>query len=497
VSHLTSNGKSDTFLHYMKITLADRMKLAGKEAVKLNLGNVVKSFGLPEYELSNQSFYLNSSTYRGLTNQNSFLMVNAGSMGQDIQLNLPNLTNGALTAFQLCAPVAAILLQKAQAYINGITYVMDAEGKKEATTEEAKKIQKLRKQPNPLQSGDQFDMQCYINTMQYGFTVILPIKPVALDGTYATRLWALPGNMLEYELNQELAPFKGGKPFKRITFVYGSDRTDLPLDEIFILKDSTPTFSTMAVPDSRLTALEQPMKNIIMAMMSRGKLIAQRGPSYVVSNAGKDSIGAIPMTPEEKFEIEQNFAHHYGLLGNQSRAIITSASLNVAAIGFDVKQLGLMEEVQESSSMLCIGLGFPKFLAGLTDPTFNNQDTAEKALYQRFLMPEAKNFCTQWDKFFNCEKYGLSIIKDYSNILQENQIDLGKARLYMNQACLIEFQNNIITWNEWRQANNLDTVSGMDLYYHELIAKGLVFGSSAGAATGNNNDNNNQDSNQN
>lgn len=463
----------------MKVTIADRFKAAGRELLKLNVGNVVKSFGLPDYDLLNQQYFLGSSSYKpnDLQHDNPlFAMAINGSSAPFWN------KRSSLTAFQLCPPVSAILMQKAQAFINGQTFVMGKDGK-ESNSEVANRIRKVMTQPNPYQSWDHFEMQVYVNTMVFGFTIILPMKPVGFDGSYATQLWAIPGSMIEIELNEETALFKpGAKPFKSITVIYGQERTPLLQDDIFIMKDSTPSFMTMALPESRINLLQKPIMNIIGALESRGVLITNRGPRYVVSNAASDTYGTKMMTPEEKDDAELNFKYSYGLLRGQSQAIVTSATLNISAIGYDVKQLGLMEEVQESSSMACQGLGFPKFLAGLSDPTFNNQDTAEKALYQRFLIPEAKSFYGQLNTLFNTAGHGLRIEKDYSQIpvLQEDKTNLGRARYFMNQACEIEWLNNIITANEWRIANGYDTIAGWDIYYSDWVALGKTFGKGAG-----------------
>jgi hypothetical protein len=44
----------------------------------------------------------------------------------------------------------------------------------------------------------------------------------------------------------------------------------------------------------------------------------------------------------------------------------------------------------------------------------------------------------------------------------------------MDQALLIEFESDLITQNQWREALGLDTVAGRDLYYSELVAQGII-----------------------
>jgi hypothetical protein len=460
----------------MKAT--DRFKLASWQLSKANVGNAVKSLIAPQPQLTE---LINSYNYRGSTvnGANGFWMFNLNGSGYDQYFSYSN-NLSALKAFTDCPPVSSILMQKAHAYLNGATNITTLDGK-EAKSPQANKIAALLKRPNPLQSWSQFEMQVYVNTMLYGYTVVLPIKPAGFPNIDAKQLWAIPGNMIVITESENLFFSYSNaivKTIDKIELVYKDTRTELNVDDVFIMKDVMPSFSSIVLPQSRIQAQQKPINNIIGAFVSRGVLITNRGPRFVVSNGGKDAMGVMPMTPDEKLELQNEFKYRFGLMQNQSQAIITSATANVQTVGFDVKQLGLFEEVNDSSSMLCIGLGFPKFLAGLSDPTFNNQDTAEKALYQRFIIPESVSFYDQWNSFFSTDTYGIKLGKDYSKlpVLQEDRINLGRARAYMNQALVIEWYNNIITANEWLLANGQPAKTGFDIYYHDWVLAGKNFG---------------------
>ncbi len=482
------------------MTVKDRIKVAGSELAKVNIGNAFKALAYPQLQVEE---IIASSQYRGNPNAGSFWLF--GIDGVD-RFFTSDSAASSLKAFKRCTPVSSIILQKAQAFVNGKIWVMNTQGKakdKEATGEIATKIKKLLTQPNPYQNKSQFESFVYINTMIFGYTVILPNKPNGFENYDAKQLWAVPGNMIEIDEADGVFVDNGIKVIKNIWLTYKNNRRWINPDDVLIIKDFIPSFDSIALPTSRVNLLKDPINNVIGALESRGVLIANRGPRYVVSNAAKDAVGTIAMTPDEKKEVEDDFKQKYGLLRSQSQAIITNAMLNVSSIGYDVKELGLMEEVGESSSMICFGLGFPKFLAGLSDPTFNNQDTAEKALYQRFIIPEATSIYEQWNAWFNTSAYNLNIEKDFTElpILQEDKINLGRSRLYLNQALLIEWQNNLITANEWRVANGNDALPDGDKYYSDWVAEGKTFGNSpvsisVGQAEANGNQNSSSNGNQ-
>jgi hypothetical protein len=476
--------------HFKPLMLKDRLKIAGKELMKVNVGNAFKSL-FPQLQFSES---IGSSTYRGNTSSNGFWLF--GINGVDRFFSINN-ASSSLKAFTDCPPVSSIIVQKAQAFVNGKTWVLNSQGKardKESTSDQATKIRNLLMQPNPYQSGDHFEAQVYINTMIFGYTVILPIKPNGFENYDAQYLFAVPGNMIEIEESDVMFNQSDAKIIKSITLVYKNKRTPLNPEDVLIIRDFSPSFNSIALPDSRLSRLCDPINNVCGAMKSRRVLIENRGPRFVIGANGKDVAGYTSLNPDEKEELENQFKYKYGLMSDQSQAIISGASVNVSTIGFDVKQLGLFEEVESSSSMICIGLGFPKFLAGLSDPTFNNQESAKKALYQDFIIPESSSIYGQWNKWFNTAAYNLNIQKDYSHlpVLQEDKMNLGKARFYLNQALLIEWQNNLITANDWRVANGMDPINGWDVYYDDWVKEGKNFGKQAPVASVDQNQNGNE-----
>lgn len=456
----------------------NKYAIAGKELMKGNFGNAYAVIA----NKSAGSELIYPSRYR---NGNFFFGIN----GADKAFVWGNF-NSSLLAYQKNPIVSAVVNKTAQATVNGKQFIMDAEGK-EATTAQAKGLRKLLKKPNYYQTGTAFRAQAKVYKMIYGYCPILAIKPVGFENDYSRwKLWCIPPWMLQVEDNTDGMFYENTvSPFKRITLTYMGRSINLPLNSVFFLREnqiSTSTYNmnsatetaSLFLPDSKLFGLTENISNLISSLNSRGSLIREKGPMWILSNDANDSgdAGLFPINPKDKDELQDDFRQNYGIMAGQRKAIITDAKLKLQEVGFDVAQLKLLEGEVQDAKMICDGLNYPPYLLGLVDAKFDNQDIAERAWYTNSIIPDQQSDDEQFDELFNLEAIGLHIETDYSHLpaLQENITEQGRGRWYMNQALLIEFTNGLLTWNEWREKLGDDTVKGMDKYYYELVAEGKI-----------------------
>lgn len=458
----------------MNITIADRFKAAGNELLKANFGNVIKSFTIQPYQI-------NPGTYRTDDFSEGFWFF--GREGCDKHFEYKD-SNSSLIAYSQCPTVAAVLNRKTQAYANGTPWILNTQGKgrdNEAKGAYATKLKKLLNNPNPRQTGLEFQSQCYFMTQLFGCAIGFLDKPFGFPAIEADSMWILPNWMVKLYLNDEQLFFREQNPIKRVTITQKGKEIDLPVENIFFLKDFTPSLNTAFFPLSRIEPISMAINNVIGAYESRNVLIRRRGPMFIVSNgAGKDQFGQSPMSPDEKAEVEHRFSNRYGALGKQLQALVTSASINVQTVGYDVGQLKLHEEVRESAVDICAGLSYPPFLLGLSDSTYNNQAEASRGLYMETIIPEANNIDAQWNTLFDCAANNITISRDFDHVsaLQEDKRNAAQARRDADTAYQMEFVNNIITLNEWRMYLGEDkrTDEFGDKYYHELLKLGWQFG---------------------
>jgi len=152
-------------------------------------------------------------------------------------------------------------------------------------------------------------------------------------------------------------------------------------------------------------------------------------------------------------------------------------------MGVPYRDLMLTEWAEDDTMVICDALNYPfKLLANTKSSSMNGTETAQfqRILYQDFVIPFAEMIYEQLSEAFHADENNCRIEKSYDHVtvIQEDKVNRGKARLLTNQACEIEFLNNIITVNQWLELNEMDTIADGDVYYTDWITSGKQFGSS-------------------
>jgi phage portal protein BeeE len=422
--------------------------VAGKELLKFNVGSAVKAFGSGLIGTFS-NFTARPSGSGGITFWDS--------NGKEIHFDFTD-SSSAVTAYRKCPPIPAIINRLAKAYINGKVWLTDKDGK-EANSKEAEKIKKLLKRPNRLQSWKDFEVQAYIYKKLFGYTIILPIKPYGFPNIEATELWNIPPFMVDIEETNQLFYQKDAQIIKQIALNYKGTKAILQADDVYIMKDICSSIDSVIIPESPIEPLKQVINNIIGGLNSRGTLIDYRGALGVLSPE-KDASGTVPMFKTERDELQEDFKR-YGLKNNQFQVIISKAAVKWQPMGYATKDLMLLEEHEADVMTICDTFNYPyELLSSNKGVTFSNKNEAKKLLYQDALIPEAENDYDQWNDFFNTAAYNLKIEKDFSHvaILQEDKKSNADARLSLNNAKKIEWDNNLITLNQWLLALDEDPI---------------------------------------
>jgi hypothetical protein len=439
---------------------------AGKALIRGDFAGAIKSY---------EPIELLPTNYRpDITGQPWFMEVNGGSV---FHFRYSGHTS-SLTAYTDCPPVNAIINRKAQAYINGKTWILNTQGKakgKESFGEAANKIKALMAKPNPLQSWKQFEAQGYIYQQTFGFNIILSIKPVGFkENIDAKSLWNIPPSMLDIEETNKLfyqTDITG--IIKQIVLNYKGVRVPVRVEDLYFMKDFTPSFNSLVIPESRICALALPINNIIGCYESRNVLINYRGALGILSHdPGTGQYGSLPIANEDKEELQSDFAR-YGLKNRQWQFIITSAALKWQQMGVATKDLMLFEEIEDDIMRICDSYNYPyQLMSSAKGTTYANVKEGKQLLYQDAIIPEAESMYEQWNNFFGTSAYNITIDKDYTHIavLQEDQVQAATARKTRNDALLIEYQNDLITMNRWLELNGEDPREDGNVYYSQVKA---------------------------
>jgi hypothetical protein len=372
-------------------------------------------------------------------------------------------------AYEYCYPVAAVVNRLAEYDITGTIEILRSTGKGKdnfATNSWATNMNRLLAQPNPLQSWEQFRGQQVIYKKVFGFCPVLPLVPSSMTPDNATSLINIPPWLFEPVGTKKLLYTSKVEEIVqewKVT-ILGKSFTLKP-DQVFILEDSflQDEDSDFILPQSKLVGLDMAVSNICAAMEADNVLLKKKGPLGVWSHdaaATKDSVaGYLPMNDVEKREL-QNDLSGYGLTWAQYQWMVSRQAIKWNPVSFDVRQLGTKETIVSGEKAICHCFGFPYVLYEEIDATFANSNTAAKAVYQTNVIPNNTKDLNKYNKFFKADENACKITNNYSHIaaLQEDALAQAQAAKSWNDALLIEYNNNLITKNQWLTARGYDAI---------------------------------------
>lgn len=382
-------------------------------------------------------------------------------------------------AYDYCFPLASVIDRLAEYDIAGYLELRRKTGKgkgNELNNEWAKKITALFENPNPLQTWDQFRAQQVAFKKTYGYCPVLPIRPAGLAPEYAVAMVNIPPWALEVNVTGEYTGVAIGDYIKNFYVnILGRYMTIAP-EDLIILKDGLvqDEMQKFVLPKSKLVGLDMAVSNLCAAMEADNVLLRKRGSIGFISHdtaASKDSVaGALPMTKMQQRRLEKEFLQKYGSQWNQFQYVISRQPMKWNSMVFDVKQLGTKETILASEKAICHRFGFPYTLYEQQDATYANAGYAMKSVYQDNVIPSNVKDMKEYAKFFDADGNNAQIVSCYDEIaaFQEDRKDKGDADYAQNQALQIEWLNNVITLNQWREARGYDTTADGDVYYKDV-----------------------------
>lgn len=382
-------------------------------------------------------------------------------------------------AYDFCYPVSSVCDRLAEYDLTGKWEILRSKGKgKEnyATGTWAQNLNNRFTKPNPLQSWEQFRGQQMVYKKIFGFCPVLPIIPFAFTPDYASALINLPpwlfdvvrgkGNMLNSTTIEEL--------ISHYTLSLPDGVIKIAPDKIFILEDSfmQDEQSGFLLPQSRLVGLDMQISNICAALEADNVLLKKRGPlGFISHEVTKDAVGHIPMEDEDKKALQDDL-QGYGLSWSQFLYVISKSPARWNPMSFDTKELGTKETVVSGCEAICQRYGFPYILFKESDATFANGAQAATGVYFNNTIPNANKDANKYNIFFKAEENGSKIVPCFDDVafLQDDIKTQADGRKAQNESYLIEYDNNLITLNQWREKMGYDTVPGDDIYKRDVKA---------------------------
>lgn len=286
---------------------------------------------------------------------------------------------------------------------------------------EDKELERLIQNPNPLQSLNDFLRQFKTQEQVYGNQFMYRNKPSALG--YAMALHNISPLYMQPDLS--------GKIFDQVVlsdiikgYKYddknGGKKTYLT-DEI--LWSRLNDLDHPLIGRSPIQSLKYPLSNVDGAYKYLNVISHEKGAIGMLSNEGKDAMGAMPLSDEEKTNIEQTYRNKYGISEEQARILITQSSLKWTPMSYPTKDLLLMEQIDANQLTIISAFGLDANIFPNKNSTYENVKHGMLVTYQDTIFPEADQFTQSFGKFIGVKDgFRLEARYDHLAIMKENKL---------------------------------------------------------------------------
>ena len=266
----------------------------------------------------------------------------------------------------------------------------------------------LIKKPNPTQSWSDVIYSLSVNDALYSNSFAYSPKR-----SFGIRNLMLPlpsDKMKILTTGKKLKQMETGGLIEGFEFDYNTDVEKLTFDDVVYF--STPDGINIINPTSRLESLKYPLSNLKAQYHKRNVLLENIGAIGILSAKNSDIGGAIPMTPEEKKEIQRDW-----FARQKDELIITESDVNWQPMSFPTKDLMLFEELTEDKIALidAYGLNYNIF-SNVKGSTFQNVRDGMRLTYSETIIPETQQMYDGITEQFGLDKEDLRLVASFDHI---------------------------------------------------------------------------------
>jgi len=223
-------------------------------------------------------------------------------------------------------------------------------------------------------------------------------------------------------------------------FDYGNDIETLTFDEILYL--STTDGVNIVNPSSRIESLRYPLSNIKAQYHKRNILLENIGAIGILSAKNSDIGGSIPMSPEEKTEIQKSWFRR-----SKDEVIITESDVTWNPMSYPTKDLMLFEELTSDKIALIDQYGLnANIFSSEKGATFSNVRDSIKMVYTDTIIPETQQMYDSMAHQFGLTEEGIKLYADFSHIPSLQIDELAKADSMNKRADVVKkvFESGVL-----------------------------------------------------
>lgn len=216
------------------------------------------------------------------------------------------------------------------------------------------------------------------------------------------------------------------------TFDYDSDIENLDFDDVLYL--STTDGVNIVNPASKLESLKFPLSNIKAQYHKRNVLLENIGAIGILSAKNSDIGGSIPMSPEEKTDIQNSWFRR-----SKDEVIITESDVSWNPMSYPTKDLLLFEELNADFRAIIDAYGLNMNLfSSEKGSTFSNVRDSIRMVYTDTIIPEVQQMYDSMANQFGLTEEGITIVADFSHIPSLQVDELAKAETMNKRAEVVK-----------------------------------------------------------
>lgn len=378
-------------------------------------------------------------------------------------------------AYKFCPPVASVIDRLAECDVNGKVEFINSKGNF-ATGNKVKALKKLfNRKPNKKQTWTEFRGEQKVYNSIYGHCAVWKFTASGFENdgvpTYLINLDPL--------ITEPYLDYDAGITGSQIKFwrTYWNGKSyDIPNEEIILLKDGflPKHLDPFGLPISKIEGLDYVISNVCAALETDNVMLKKRGALGVFSQDAKpDNVsGYVPMTKKER-ELLQEEMNEYGSQERQRKFFITRQAVKWVPISIKVSEMQTKETLTQCTGFIADRFGYPPELMSGKNATYENRKSAEQYLYQNNVIPNSLRDMMVYTVELISEYEDIFIVTnfDYLPVLQEDIAKQGEGIRFKSEGLSTQYQDGIITLNEYRTQLGYDTITEGDTYYEPPITQ--------------------------
>jgi hypothetical protein len=287
-------------------------------------------------------------------------------------------------------------------------------------------VLKLLARPNPLQSQHEF-LTMYLTFKDiYANVAQLQNKGLPSENgknTVPQQLWNLPPALMQVITTGQIYRATSiNDIIKEYKIYYGGDYVSFNPNEIIFKNDNLGT--TYVMSESKIIPLTKPLSNIEAALRTANVLIGNHGAYGIISSEARDQAGAIPLTKQEREQLEMQHTSDYGNKDGQRQLMITNAALKYTPIGSVMTDMMLDKEIEQDFQIICAAYSMDRDVFPTTSgATFENKKQGLISTIQNAIQSEADDLMGTYNERFGLTSEGLKLIMCYDHlpVMQEDK----------------------------------------------------------------------------